>query len=89
MVYTNHSVSAEGNPDEEKIGAFGVGKQVFGSRSSRIHGVAILGFYSLFSITEEPFVKSGGKFSSSDAKLAIDFVQINGWAFTGRTRKIK
>ncbi|KAF8523641.1 hypothetical protein JB92DRAFT_3140729 [Gautieria morchelliformis] len=33
--------SAEGNPDEEKIGAFGVG------------------FYSLFSVTEEPFVKSG------------------------------
>ncbi|KAH7337817.1 hypothetical protein B0J17DRAFT_664321 [Rhizoctonia solani] len=32
---------AEGNPDEQKIGAFGVG------------------FYSLFSVTEEPFVKSG------------------------------
>jgi HSP90 family molecular chaperone len=35
-------VIAEGNPDEEKIGAFGVG------------------FYSLFSVTEEPFVTSGG-----------------------------
>ena len=34
---------AEGNPDEEKIGAFGVG------------------FYSLFSVTEEPFVKSGSQ----------------------------
>ncbi|KAF9219210.1 hypothetical protein BS17DRAFT_798263 [Gyrodon lividus] len=33
---------AEGNPDEEKIGAFGVG------------------FYSLFSVTEKPFVSSGG-----------------------------
>ncbi|EIN13823.1 hypothetical protein PUNSTDRAFT_117488 [Punctularia strigosozonata HHB-11173 SS5] len=32
---------AEGNPDEEKIGAFGVG------------------FYSLFSVTEEPWVTSG------------------------------
>ncbi|TDL20724.1 hypothetical protein BD410DRAFT_841150 [Rickenella mellea] len=32
---------ADGNPDEGKIGAFGVG------------------FYSLFSITEKPFVKSG------------------------------
>ncbi|KDQ54066.1 hypothetical protein JAAARDRAFT_409896 [Jaapia argillacea MUCL 33604] len=34
---------AEGNPDEEKIGAFGVG------------------FYSLFSVTENPFVTSGGQ----------------------------
>ncbi|EXX52939.1 hypothetical protein RirG_248640 [Rhizophagus irregularis DAOM 197198w] len=34
---------AEGNPDEQKIGAFGVG------------------FYSLFSICEEPFVSSGGQ----------------------------
>ncbi|PPQ89567.1 hypothetical protein CVT25_012239 [Psilocybe cyanescens] len=34
---------AEGNPDEDKIGAFGVG------------------FYSLFSVTEEPFVTSGNQ----------------------------
>ncbi|KAF9428175.1 hypothetical protein BGZ94_003181 [Podila epigama] len=34
---------AEGNPDESKIGAFGVG------------------FYSLFSICEEPFVSSGNE----------------------------
>jgi len=32
---------AEGNPDPEKIGAFGVG------------------FYSVFSICEEPFISSG------------------------------
>ncbi|PFH51991.1 hypothetical protein AMATHDRAFT_57645 [Amanita thiersii Skay4041] len=34
---------AEGNPDEDKIGAFGVG------------------FYSVFSVTDEPFVKSGSQ----------------------------
>ncbi|KAF7315310.1 hypothetical protein MIND_00045600 [Mycena indigotica] len=34
---------AEGNPDEDKIGAFGVG------------------FYSLFSVTEQPLVKSGAE----------------------------
>ncbi|CAG8699615.1 4190_t:CDS:10, partial [Gigaspora margarita] len=34
---------AEGNPDEKKIGAFGVG------------------FYSLFSVCEQPFVSSGGQ----------------------------
>lgn len=34
---------AEGNPDEEKIGAFGVG------------------FYSLWSVCDDPFVESGGR----------------------------
>ncbi|KAI0060543.1 hypothetical protein BV25DRAFT_1908367 [Artomyces pyxidatus] len=48
MIFRNEDWSrlkkiAEGNPDEEKIGAFGVG------------------FYSLFSVTEEPWVTSGGQ----------------------------
>jgi hypothetical protein len=34
---------AEGNPDAEKIGAFGVG------------------FYSVFSVCDDPFVSSGGE----------------------------
>ncbi|PKY51815.1 hypothetical protein RhiirA4_494733 [Rhizophagus irregularis] len=34
---------AEGNPDEQKMGAFGIG------------------FYTLFSVTENPFVSSGGQ----------------------------
>jgi hypothetical protein len=54
--------SAEGNPDEEKIGAFGVG----GSTShlilkpSYFLNTVSTGFYSLFSVTEEPWVTSGG-----------------------------
>ena len=53
--------AAEGNPDEEKIGAFGVGVYTYS-----LHSLALLatnaGFYSLFSVTEEPFVTSGGEF---------------------------
>lgn len=50
---------AEGNPDEEKIGAFGVGVSpsiCYVTTAS----TSVAGFYSLFSITEEPFVTSGG-----------------------------
>jgi hypothetical protein len=56
----SHIFLAEGNPDEEKIGAFGVGQ------SSRYPGSIYflmhvsIGFYSLFSVTEEPWVTSGG-----------------------------
>ena len=55
---------AEGNPDEEKIGAFGVGvwsSLVFSELPTQLK---FKGFYSLFSITEEPFVTSGGMFLS-------------------------
>ncbi|TFK17002.1 hypothetical protein FA15DRAFT_761246 [Coprinopsis marcescibilis] len=51
---------AEGNPDEEKIGAFGVG------------------FYSVFSVTEEPVVTSGGscmKFFWKDNKNQLCVVR--------------
>ncbi|TFK17540.1 hypothetical protein FA15DRAFT_321885 [Coprinopsis marcescibilis] len=53
---------AEGNPDEGKIGAFGVG------------------FYSVFSVTEEPIVTSGGscmKFFWKDNKDQLCVVRGN------------
>jgi len=53
---------AEGNPDEEKIGAFGVG------------------FYSVFSVTDEPWVMSGGRpasFSRTGSTLSYPY-QDNG-----------
>ncbi|KAF7975917.1 hypothetical protein HWV62_8178 [Athelia sp. TMB] len=62
---------AEGNPDEEKIGAFGVG------------------FYSLFSVTEEPFVTSGGAYSTFNLRAVVDVTQINGWASTGRMARTR
>jgi hypothetical protein len=40
--------------------------------SSRTNRTVVLGFYSLFSVTEEPFVTSGGNRSLLDARLAID-----------------
>ena len=81
---------AEGNPDEEKIGAFGVG--AFTSYS--LHFLAVLasnpGFYSLFSVTEEPFVTSGGesrpRFCGAVYHMAL---QVNGWDSTGKTRRIR
>lgn len=61
--------SAEGNPDEEKIGAFGVGKLPTFSRL--LDGLTSVGFYSLFSITEEPFVTSGGAYLYIQLRSAI------------------
>lgn len=54
-------ISAEGNPDEEKIGAFGVGEWFLLSMLLSINLYFCTGFYSLFSVTEEPFVTSGGR----------------------------
>jgi hypothetical protein len=52
--------AAEGNPDEQKIGAFGVGELwMHVATYAKIFNYSTLGFYSLFSVTEEPFVKSG------------------------------
>ncbi|KAI6097053.1 hypothetical protein F5141DRAFT_481577 [Pisolithus sp. B1] len=54
---------ALGNPDPQKVGAFGVG------------------FYSLFSITENPYVSSGGKemeFSWDDNQLCYRFGELPG-----------
>jgi hypothetical protein len=56
----SHVFLAEGNPDEEKIGAFGVGRSKHYPDSSIFLCTASIGFYSLFSVTEEPWVTSGG-----------------------------
>jgi hypothetical protein len=55
-----HISLAEGNPDEEKIGAFGVGGSVHHVETIIFSHIASTGFYSLFSVTEEPWVTSGG-----------------------------
>jgi len=52
-------IAAEGNPDEEKIGAFGVGELSIRTKLL-LDAQTSLGFYSLFSVTEEPFVSPGG-----------------------------
>jgi hypothetical protein len=56
----SHAFLAEGNPDEEKIGAFGVGRSKHYLCSIIFLCTASVGFYSLFSVTEEPWVTSGG-----------------------------
>jgi hypothetical protein len=55
-----NGVLAEGNPDEEKIGAFGVGRFEACSKPSTFLLGLPTGFYSLFSVTEKPWVFSGG-----------------------------
>ncbi len=55
---------ADGNPDEEKIGAFGVGGSNEYFKPSDFLLAASIGFYSLFSITEKPWVISGGTATS-------------------------
>ena len=55
---------ADGNPDVEKIGAFGVGGSKDYTKPSVFLLAASVGFYSLFSITEEPWVTSGGTLAS-------------------------
>jgi hypothetical protein len=56
----SHVFLADGNPDEEKIGACGVGKSKHYLGTIRLPTAASTGFYSLFSVTEEPCVSSGG-----------------------------
>lgn len=62
---------ADGNPDESKIGAFGVGyvrlvehesgrRRVWADRFLFFFVLVVPRFYSLFSVTEEPLVESGG-----------------------------
>lgn len=58
-------------------------------RSDLLLSEIISGFYSLFSVTEEPFVTSGGNFDHFAAMSGAHSVQINGWAFIGKIRKIR
>lgn len=88
------SISAEGNPDEEKIGAFGVG-QYLGPLTTCVQYLFLLGFYSLFSVTEEPFVTSGGGCSSVAYMLnpepshrSMDGLLLEGWKGPGLFRRL-
>jgi hypothetical protein len=56
----SHVSLAEGNPDVEKIGAFGVGRLEHYLEIIDFLMHTSTGFYSLFSITEMPWVTSGG-----------------------------
>lgn len=60
------------------------------SEHNAVSDTVLTGFYSLFSVTEEPFVTSGGKqpvyFTDSADSWSV---QDNGWAFTGRIRKTR
>lgn len=77
--------TAEGNPDEEKIGAFGVG--MLPTSRLMLLPKTIAGFYSLFSVTEEPFVVSGGKKYLSGLFHPSDSVKVMECNFTGRTKQ--
>jgi hypothetical protein len=57
----SHVLLAESsNPDEQKLGIFGVGRSKHYLDSIHFLMHASIGFYSLFSVTEEPWVTSGG-----------------------------
>ncbi len=47
------------------------------------------GFYSLFSVTEEPFVSSGGKKHVFTIRSLFTSSKTNGRDSTGKTRKIR
>jgi hypothetical protein len=51
--------AADGNPNEENVGAFGVGNRTPLIMLVDSHR-RTAGFYSVFSVTEEPLVTSGG-----------------------------
>jgi len=53
--------------------------------------LCLLGFYSLFSVTEEPFVSSGGKSCLLYHGASFDYAtfQTSGWVSIGKIRKTK
>lgn len=90
--YINHSCSAEGNPDEEKIGAFGVGEYqpplFFWHRSGSTYYYRVL----------QPIFCNGRAlrdFWRYNLSYPIPFFcwctrnQGSGWDFIGKTKRIK
>jgi hypothetical protein len=56
----SHIFLADGDPDEENIAACGVGRSKHYLGTIHLPTAAPAGFYSLFSVTEDPWVSSGG-----------------------------
>ena len=78
---------AEGNPDEEKIGAFGVG--MVSTPRCWLLPHSIQGFYSLFSVTDDPMVTSGGAHTVHISYSTLPCPKTSGWRFTGKTRRTR
>lgn len=85
----SHVFLADGNPDEEEIGACGVGRSKHYLGTIYLPTTACAGFYSLFSVTEEPWVSSGGTPTSLSgiclgSQLLLHIRKMDGLLLEGR-----